>query len=277
MTTIHDAMAAAGLAPHKLIDLPDTGKLIRYRVSGDKPGSINGWAVLHGGTFPAGAFGSWKTGESHIWQQAHAKPLTAQELATQRKQRADLHQALAVEREALQAAARVKAQRLWSRARPATNSHAYLQRKGIPAIGIRQLRDMLLIPARDVGGKLCTLQFISVDGTKRFLTGGQTAGCYFAIGKPIDRLLLAEGLATGSTLYQATGAAVAICFSAGNLLAVAQALRGKFPNLRLILCADNDFATPGNPGMTKAREAAKAVGGYLAVPVFKPGAQPCPF
>lgn len=36
----------------------------------------------------------------------------------------------------------------------------------------------------------------------------------------------------------------------------------------IILCADNDRFTPGNPGVTKAREAAIAVDGYLTVPRF---------
>jgi putative DNA primase/helicase len=168
--------------------------------------------------------------------------------------------------------ARQRAEKLWAMARPATNTHAYLQRKAVHAYGIRQLRDMLLIPARDIHGELHTLQFITADGTKRFLTGGRIVGCYFAIGKPRDMLLLAEGLATGSTLHQATGAAVAVCFNCGNLLPVAKALRSKFPRMRLIVCADNDSHTPGNPGVTHARAAAKAVGGFLAVPMFKGGA-----
>jgi putative DNA primase/helicase len=59
-----------------------------------------------------------------------------------------------------------------------------------------------------------------------------------------------------------------MAFNAGNLLPVARALRGDFPDLRLIVCADDDAKTPGNPGLTKAREAAQAVGGLLAVPDF---------
>ena len=153
-------------------------------------------------------------------------------------------------------------------AHPATNAHPYLQRKQIGAYGIRQLRDMLVIAARDVQGELHTLQFISADGSKRFLTGGRIVGCYFAIGRPLDSLLLCEGLATASTLHQATGRAVAVAFNCGNLVAVARALRSKFPTLRMIVCADNDFQTPGNPGVTHARAAAQAVGGFLAVPRF---------
>lgn len=267
--TIQDAIAAAGLQPHKPLDLRSDGRLVRFRLAGDKSGSRNGWAVLHDGPAPFGAFGSWKTGESHTWRAASAKPPTPAERAEIQQRTQAMRQAHAQEREAVQAEARVKAQRLWSRAKPATNAHPYLKRKGVHAYGIRQLRDMLLIPARDANGTIHTVQFISADGTKRFLTGGRKAGCYFAIGRVLNSLLLAEGLATGSTLHQATGAAVAVCFDCGNLLAVARALRDKFPRLRLVICADNDAHSPGNPGLTKAREAAKAVGGYLAVPKFK--------
>ena len=61
---------------------------------------------------------------------------------------------------------------------------------------------------------------------------------------------------------------MAVCFHAGNLEPVARALRAKFPRMRLVVCADNDQATPGNPGVTQALAAARAVGGYLAVPDF---------
>ena len=128
---------------------------------------------------------------------------------------------------------------------------------------------MLVIPLRDVHGTLHSLQFISADGSKRFLTGGSIEGHYYAIGRPVDSVLLAEGLATGSTIFAATGEAVAICFNCGNLLPVARALRGKFPTLRIVVCADNDSATPGNPGVTHAKAAARAVGGFLAVPKFQ--------
>jgi putative DNA primase/helicase len=52
----------------------------------------------------------------------------------------------------------------------------------------------------------------------------------------------------------------------GNLLAVAQALRAADPGAKIILAADNDAKTPGNPGLTAAKKAAAAVGGLLAVP-----------
>ena len=270
--SLMDAMAAAGLAPAKPLSLVGDGKLIRYRVEGDKAGSKNGWVVYYDQPSPAGAFGTWKTGESHTWHEATSKPVTPAERQELQRQLRAAQAARAAEQVVVHTSARQRAAKLWATARPATNAHAYLQRKAVHAYGIRQLRDMLLIPARDVNGELHTLQFITSDGTKRYLTGGRIAGCYFAIGKPRDMLLLAEGLATGSTLHQATGAAVAVCFSCGNLLPVAKALRSKFPRMRLVVCADNDSNTAGNPGVTHARAAAKAVGGFLAVPKFKGGA-----
>jgi putative DNA primase/helicase len=81
-------------------------------------------------------------------------------------------------------------------------------------------------------------------------------------------LCIAEGWATGATIHEATGHPVAVAFFTENLEPVARALRERFPDLRLILCADDDAATPGNPGLTKAKEAACTVGGRLAVPDF---------
>jgi putative DNA primase/helicase len=45
-------------------------------------------------------------------------------------------------------------------------------------------------------------------------------------------------------------------------------MRAKFPDLPLIVCADDDTQTEGNPGLTKATEAARSIGGLLAVPDF---------
>lgn len=268
-TTILDAMRAAGLAPHKEIELIPDGRIHRYRVQGDKSGSTNGFYVLHESPMPCGAFGSWKTGETHSWREASRKPQTPAERAELQRQLAAMQAARDAERTKVQEEARARAARLWERARPATNVHPYLQRKAVGAYGVRQLRELLLIPARDEHGQLHTLQFIGPDGAKRFLSGGRIAGCYCPIGRPLDSLLICEGYATGATLYAATGRAVAVCFSAGNLQPVASALRAKFPDISLIIVADNDLMTPGNPGVTRATQAARAVGGLVAVPRFE--------
>jgi putative DNA primase/helicase len=267
-----DAVAAAGLSPFKALDLEPDGKLHRYRVQGDKPGSRNGWYVLHSRPIAAGAFGSWKTGETHTWREASTTSQTPAERAELQRQMRSMQEARAAEQAQVRGVAQQRAAKLWSMARPAHNGHPYLQRKGIDAIGVRQLREALLVPARDEHGALHTLQFIGPDGAKRFLSGGRIAGCYFAIGRPQRTIVVCEGFATACTIFQATGLACAAAFSCSNMLSVARALRAKFPQLRIIVAADDDSATPGNPGLTHARAAARAVRGFLAAPRFKEAA-----
>jgi phage/plasmid primase-like uncharacterized protein len=81
-------------------------------------------------------------------------------------------------------------------------------------------------------------------------------------------LCVAEGFATGASIFEATGYAVAVAFDAGNLAAVTKALHKKHPDLRVIVCADDDYLTASNPGISKATEAALSIGALLAVPDF---------
>ena len=268
MIAMLDAMRMAGLQPARELNLQADGRLVRYRVEGDKPGSLNGWAVLHDGVIQSGAYGSWKSGATHTWRASSDRHLSPADRRQLLKQQAAAQHARVTEQRQVQTQAAERAARLWARARPATDGHPYLVKKGVRAIGIRQLRDMLVIPLRDTAGCLSTLQFIGPDGAKRFLRGGAISGRYFAMGRPGDCLLIAEGYATAATIFEATGQAIAVCFNCGNLAPVAQALRRKFADLRLVICADNDVGTPGNPGLTRARAAARAVGADVVVPDF---------
>jgi putative DNA primase/helicase len=126
-----------------------------------------------------------------------------------------------------------------------------------------------MIPVRGCDGILRGLQFIGPDGAKRFKTGTEVTGGYHAFGKSQgNTILICEGLATGATLHEVTDLPVAVALNAGNLRHVAEALRDKNPEWRLIVCADDDHTTEGNPGLTKATEAAQVVNGLLAIPAF---------
>lgn len=156
------------------------------------------------------------------------------------------------------------ATRRFAAAGPANASHPYLVAKEVDAFGLRQIVDVLVIPARNTMGAIRTLQFINPDASKRFMPGGGKIGHYHAIGgKPLNRLVIAEGYATGASVHMATGLPVAVAFDAGNLLPVARALRAKFPRLAIILAADNDASTVG---FLKATEAAQAVNGSVWMP-----------
>jgi phage/plasmid primase-like uncharacterized protein len=158
----------------------------------------------------------------------------------------------------------------WLSADPATNDHPYLIKKNVAAHGLRVENGALIVPIHEVGGKLISLQRIYPNGSKRFLEGGKTAGGMFMLGDPAsaDLILIGEGFATMASIYEATGYASVVAFTAGNLEAVAVEVKRMFPNAQIIMCGDDDYLTAGNPGVTKANAAAAAVGGKVATPQF---------
>lgn len=266
LSQFRDAIQAAGLTPPDTIEAD--GKLRRFASNG-KRGDDAGWYLLHGDGIPAGGFGCWRDGLSQTWRADIGRTLTPAEEAAHRAKVEAMRRDREAEEAKRKAEAQAKAAAIWQKAEPAPENHPYLARKGIQPHGARLHKGALVIPMR-AGGELHSLQFIGADGDKRFLTGGRVAGCYFSIGNPMGAaaLCIAEGFATGASIHQATGYPVAVAFNAGNLGPVAKAMREKFPDLPLILCADDDSRTEGNPGLTKASEAARLVGGLLAIPDF---------
>lgn len=259
---------ATGGAPSLSEVMP--GKLVRFATS-DKRGDDNGWCKL----FPdseCGVFGCWRQGISETWQARQA--ITPEDRAAfAEKVKTARAEAAKIEAEQ-RAECRKKSVELWDKGRDVDAQHPYLLAKGIKPYGARQLKQSLLVPVRDGAGTLHGLQFIGPDGSKKFKTGTAVAGCYHAMGKPNGKLLIAEGFATAATLHETTGIAVAVAFNAGNLKPVAEALRAKLPDTVLVVCADDDHATEGNPGLAKATEAARAVNSLLAVPVFPDTREP---
>jgi len=239
------------------------GKVIRFATS-DKRDDLNGWCILFE-DLEGGAFGCWRQGVESTWQAR--QPRTDEEKAAFKEKVAKAKDEAARHEAEVRAECCRKSAELWDKASPQI-AHAYLETKQVKAHGLRQLGDSLLVPVRDSGGNLRGLQFIGLDGSKKFKSGTALKSCYHSMGKPGGKLLVAEGYATAATLHEATGLAVACAFNAGNLKPVAKALRSKLPDATLIICADDDSATEGNPGLTKATEAARTVGGLLAVPLF---------
>lgn len=271
ISQFRDAMRTAGLEPPDVIE---PGKLHRFPGVGKRNGNTAGWCKLFDDGL-GGSFGDWSSGFSENWQAKRDKPFSPVEREAFKRHVAEAQAQAEAERKARQAEAAAKAAATWNAATTAPGDHPYLVRKGIEPHGARLHNGALLIPMR-AGGELHSLQFIGPNGDKRFLSGGRVAGCYFSIGSTqgAAALCIAEGFATGATIHQATGHPLAVAFNAGNLKAVAQAMRERFPTLPLIVCADDDAGTEGNPGLTKASEAARAVGGLLAVPDFGPERPP---
>ncbi|MDP3028606.1 MAG: AAA family ATPase [Deltaproteobacteria bacterium] len=263
------AMRNAGIEPPA--EIIANGTLHRFTVTGDKPGSKNGWYVLHADHPAAGAFGCWKRGISETWSGAacHQTMTPAEKIAYTAKMEA-IRRQQDEERDRVQAECRAWCSNAWAKARDADNQNPYLKGKGVNAYGLKSFNDTLLIPVQDADGTIHGLQFISPEDSKKFKTGTNKTGHFFKIGKSKDKtVLICEGYATGASIHQATGHSVVIAFDAGNLKPVAEGIRAKCPGYKIIICADDDQGTEGNPGLTKATEAARSVGGKLAVPVFQ--------
>ena len=238
------------------------GKLHRCHIEGDKHGSKNGWYICDD---QIATYGSWKTGEKHQWRASHLKSLSP----AQRKQHEQLLEIARRKRESEQesqyAAAKEKALNIWNQCAPAEGSHPYLKAKGVQSHKLALYQGSLVIPLCDTAGQIHSLQFIDAEGNKRFLSGGRKKGCFFLIGTPSEPLCIAEGYATAASIYEATGQTCVVAFDAGNLKPVALAFRTAFPKAKITICADNDLNTEGNPGVTKATEAAQAIDALLAI------------
>ncbi len=243
------------------------GRLHRFKPDGSK--NPDGWYVLHSDGIPAGSFGNWKTGQSYTWCMQKQSELTPREQEDFRRRIEQQSRAREAEQARIHEQAAKKAQWLWKTATPATD-HPYLQRKQVKAYGLRIAKDgRLIVPAYDTSGSIRTLQFISDNGEKWFLPGGQKRGCFCEIPGDIGAIYIGEGLATMLTVHEDTGSHAVISFDAGNLLPVARMIRQKYPESEIIIAADNDRWTTGNPGLSKARQAAKLIKARVAVPKFK--------
>lgn len=195
------------------------------------------------------------------------KPIDPEEKARRMAEREERLKAEAEQAQREREAAATKAAEMWAKASDPAG-HPYPPRKQITPEGARMLGDELLIPMRHGPGNLVGLQRIKSDGTKKFLQGTPSAGAYTVLGKPKDTVVIAEGWATCCSIRMATDYCTVVAFHAGNLENVALKIRAALPDVRLIIAADDDFQTNGNPGVTHARKAAKATGALLAIPLW---------
>lgn len=118
--------------------------------------------------------------------------------------------------------------RRWNEAQEATE-HAYLARKGLEMVpGLKvDGKGNLLVPSRDLDGRLIGLQEITPDGSKRFMRGSHVGTFVLGDLAEGEHVLTVEGLATGAALWQALGLPVIVAFSAGRVSSVVQELRGR--------------------------------------------------
>jgi len=242
----------------------------------DKPKSKNGAYRAHSDDPASVWWQNFATGEHGVWTAKSEKKLTEAERETLARRKEDTRREREADSVRHYAEAAEIAKNIYAAA-ASCDEHPYLARKGVKAAPFLKLHKSgaLVVPAYDDQKKISTIQFIGAEKSengrdKNFLTGGRKRGCFFPIGRPWQNtdkpLLICEGLATGLSLNECIGLPVLVAFDAGNMQHVAEIARSAFPQREIILAADNDIETEGNPGVAKASAAALAVDARIATP-----------
>ena len=270
------AIADAGLLLPDHIDAD--GQIHRFSTNG-KTGDKAGYYCLHLDGVAAGHFGCWREGIQQNWSARNGSKLDASEL---KRLKASIREAER-QRAAYASKRAEKAKSLWSSANPAKQDHPYLKKKGVSVSAeIRQadieravffdddsktgiIKDCLLVPVETSDG-LQSLQAITPDGSKMFLSGGAIGSGYCALSGSAEAVYLVEGLATGLSVREATGCTVVVAFNSGNLSKVAERIRGESPAARIVIAGDNDHGTEGTPGKAAAEKAAATIGAKVLLP-----------
>ena len=261
------------------------------------------------GLVPYGQFQNFTDGQDTGWWRGQpSRALTDAERAQQdqREEEARIADEKYRAEEAEKAARRANRWWNWNTNESATVSHPYIKKKAIKPHGLKvDEKGRLLVPMYDLEKQLVNLQFIGKDGRKWFLKGGRSKGCCVVIpgGNP-KLFVVAEGFATAATINETLDCNVAVAFSAGNLSAVASAVRKalnnaespedgwwrfctmmaaqqglrpadqrrRFQNTKLVIAADDDWLTEkkinNNPGIMAALAAARIAAALVAVPIF---------
>ena len=262
------AMIDQGITPPK--DIISDGKLNRFHVHGDKPGSKNGFYALFMNNTPCGVFGSWKRGTKHKWCAKIRQHMSSHDFNEHQRQIKETKRQQAETRAKEQEEAAKQAEIFYDKLPWANHSHQYLTNKCIKPHYARQKGSNLILPIINVNGKFKSLQTITPDGNKRFWPNGSINSHFIPIQHQPSNdktILICEGFATGASLAQRdpTVCVIAAC-NAGNLKAVAVNIRDHLPNSKIIIAADIDPV-----GLLKAREAAKAINANIIKPEFPEG------
>ena len=283
MTEIYEYLGKHGFVPPDLIL---DGRVHRFNHQGKK----DGWYVGHqnhsqktGEPFHVVLFGSWKTGEEYEYKTARKYSRSEKKAFESQIKKAISEQKKLKTQRNLEAS--LEAGEIWRVCGSSNTQSCYLNNKkiadlyGCKTIMTRQGRGVL-VPCHDAEGKLWGLQTIYPDGTKMFMSGQRIEGCFYVIGKDtinnftsVDNIYLCEGYSTATSIFQAIGGIVILCFNAGNLLSVAKTIKKKYDHLSIIICGDDDRFNEENTGRLRAEQAAVELMGSVVFPNFKADAK----
>lgn len=245
------------------------GQKHRIAVEGDKGKEQSGFYVLHADGVANGYFMNNRTGEEIKWssKEHNYNSLTPEEKA----ERKALYQARKAEREHEDKILTEKAEKaLYAKFmnKEAINEHTYLSNKMVePTENIYAGNDnTITVPLYDVNGRLKSAQYIDADGNKRFAKNTNKVGAFHIIEgnagdlKSTKTVIIAEGYATAASINEALnepGLKVLAAMSASNIEHTVKALTDKYPEINIVIAADNDLTNKvGNIGLNAANAVA---------------------
>lgn len=245
---------------------------------------LNGWFIgrqLASGHIVA-RFGDWRGGEKHEWLSWEHDPESAraslEEIGALNRELQDQRKREKEHQEETQKLVSKDALEIFLNARPEGSSQYLEKKKGLPEgklygcrLDSREGVEYTLVPVSVFDGPESSqfqgFQYIWPDGEKRFKKGMRVQGGWHIasphLGSPHFEgvVIICEGIATAASLCEAVPGDIMVvsAFHAGNLKPVAEAWHAYCPKAKIIIAADNDHKTEGNPGKKKAEEAAAAV------------------
>ncbi|MDQ1815787.1 DUF2235 domain-containing protein [Massilia sp. CCM 9210] len=251
------------------------GTLQRVPVAGGAPGNRDGAYTGHLDGHPHGQITNFASGHKENWSK-DGLPLTdkqqGQLTVDAQNARQQRGAELAEQYNNVAAKTSEKLERLPDT--PPAGGNAYLASKQIDGHGVKFDGDKVVVPLRDIDGKIWSAQTISPgeDGGSTFEKGGRRVGNMHIIGdiKPGSDVLVADGYASAASLHQATGKPTVVAFDARNMDAVVDSVKSHHPTNPVHIMADH-------AGVEKATAAAEKHQVGIAFPESKTGAKVADF
>jgi len=250
----------------------NSGELVRVSVGAslntrpDKFNEKSGWYVFNENNKLGWAtWGNWRTGIQGKWSSVDVNTLSS---ADKQRLKTELDKAVQKREEDKKTRQQEVADEVKERfgSLQYVTQHQYLDVKKVNKnLGLKELNGNLIVPIYSTRNELRSLQYISKKGEKRFVSASEVSGNVFPIGFSLDRLadletvVICEGVATGSSINEATNIPVLVVFSAMFGMKAIENIR-KIANAKIYICFDNDKS---GVGQQKAKECATAFSNCL--------------
>ncbi len=243
------------------------GEKHRITVDGDKGKEQSGFYVLHSDGVANGYFMNHRTGAEVKW-------ISKEHNMTPEK-KADMKAVFLAKK----AERDKESKKLTDKAEKAlyakfmnkkpVNNHTYLTNKMIePTNNIYAgSNNSITIPLYNINGRLKSAQYINESGEKRFAKNTNKSGAFHIVDGVVDDLknaksiIVTEGYATAVSINEAikdNDIKVIASMSANNIEPTVKAITDKYPNISIVIAADNDLTNKvGNIGLNTANKVAE--------------------